>query len=162
MRSEKGITMMVLIITVLLMAILATVMINAGGNSLETVKLQNFNYEMQQVQGKVDALYEKIKLGDEEYIILGNDITESPEAMETLKNVRNINYSGLLDSQREEYYYHNSFTYYRYLTQADIQDLFDITSEPGDMIINFKTRDVISVKGFVYEGKTYHTLNEMQ
>lgn len=161
MRSEKGITMIVLIITVLLMAILATVMINSGGNSLETVKLQNFNYEMQQVQGKVDALYEKIKLGNEEYIILGNQITDSQEAMDTLKNVKGINYSGILDSQREEYYYQDNFTYYRYLTQNDLKNLFDITSEPGDMIINFKTREVISVKGFVYEGRTYHTLNDM-
>lgn len=162
MRNEKGITMVILIITVVLMAILAAVAIKTGGNSLDTVKLQNFNYEMQQIQGKVDAIYEKIKLGNEDYIILGNQITDSEEAMNTLKNVKGINYSGLLDSQREEYYYQDNFTYYRYLTQNDLENLFDITSEPGDMIINFTTREVISVKGFVYQGRTYHTLSDMK
>ena len=161
MKNEKGITMIVLVITVLLMVILAGATINYGVNSLNVTKLQNFSYELQQIQGKVDSIYEKIKLGDEEYIILGNEITDSEKAVETLKNVKGINYSNILDSQREEYYYQDNFSYYRYLTQRDLENIFDITSNPGDVIINFTTTEVISVNGFNYDGRTYYTLSQL-
>lgn len=161
MKNDRGITLLVLAITVLIMAILVGATINYGVNSLSTAKLQNFSYEMQQIQGKVDSIYEKIKLGEESYIILGNNITESEDALTTLKLVKGINYSNILDSQREQYYYQDTFTYYRYLTESDLENLLDITSNPGDMIINFYTREVISVQGVVYDGVTYYTLSQL-
>lgn len=161
LKNEKGITLLILVITILLMIILAGATINYGVNSLNTVKLQNFSYELQQIQGKVDSIYEKIKLGDESYIILGNEITDSEKAMNTLNMVKGINYLNILDSQRDQYYYQENFSYYRYLTERELENLFDITSNPGDVIINFTTREVISVDGFEYEGRTYYTLSEL-
>ncbi len=161
LKNEKGITLIVLVITVLLMLILAGTTINYGINSLSTVQLQNFSYELQQIQGKVDSIYEKIKLGDESYIILGDEITASTEAMNTLKLIKGIDYSNMLDSQKDKYYYQGQFTYYRYLSESDLENLLDITSSPGDVIINFSTREVISVQGFAYKGRTYYTLNEV-
>lgn len=161
MKNEKGITLIVLIITIVLMIIIAGTAISYGGDSLKAVKLQNFRYELEQVQGKVDTIFEKIKLGSEEYILLGNEITESEEAMNTLTIAKDINYSNILDTERDKYYYQDNFSYYRYLTQSDIQEIFNITSKPGDMIINFKTREVISVEGFEYDGRTYYTLDEL-
>ena len=122
-------------------------------NSLNAAKFQNFSYELQQIQGKVDSIYEKIKLGDESYIILGNEITDSEKAMNTLNMVKGINYLNILDSQRDQYYYQENFSYYRYLTEDNLENIFDITSNPGDVIINFTTREVISVDGFEYEGE---------
>ena len=161
LRNEKGITILILTITIILMVILAGATINYGVNSLNAAKFQNFSYELQQIQGKVDSIYEKIKLGDESYIILGNEITDSEKAMNTLNMVKGINYLNILDSQRDQYYYQENFSYYRYLTEDNLENIFDITSNPADVIINFTTREVISVDGFEYEGRTYYTLSEL-
>ena len=157
--NNKGITLISLVTTVFIMIILTAVAVNIGYNSIESVKLQNFNYDLQQVQGKVDVIYEKIKLGDESYITLGSNITESSEAINTLKTVKNIDY-GNLTEEEEEIYYINDDTTYRYLTERQIQQLFEISSNPGDMIINFQTTEVISVYGFEYKGQTYYRLSD--
>jgi len=161
-KKEVGITMVALIITILLMVILITATVNYGVNSLSTIKFQNFKYELEQVQGKVDTIYEKIKLGETDYFMIGANVTDNEEAENVLQMTRGINYSNILDSQKDNYYYQEVYTYYRYLTQYEIQDLLDISSEPGDMIINFKTRDVISVQGFTFDERTYYSLSQMK
>jgi len=162
MKNNRGITMVALVIMIILMAILIGTTINYGLNSVDTIKFQSFKYELEQIQGKVDLAYEKIKLGDTSYYTVGSNVTDSLEASNTLEIVKRIKYSNILESQREEYYYQDRYTYYRCLTQGEIQQLFDITSEPGDMIINFKTREVISVFGFPYKDKTYYSLDQLK
>ncbi len=162
MKKETGITMVALIITIILMIILITATVNYGVNSLRTIKFQNFRYELEQVQGKVDTIYEKIKLGETDYFMIGENVTDNEEAKNTLQIARQINYSNILDSQKDNYYYRETYTYYRYLTQYEVQNLFDISSEPGDLIINFKTRDVISVQGFTFDDRTYYSLSELK
>ena len=154
--------MLAIMITIVLMGILITATVNYGVNSLDTIKFQNFKYELEQVQGKVDTIYEKIKLGETDNLILGINVTDNPDARDTLEMVKGINYSRILDSQRENYYYQDKYTYYRYLSQYNVQNIFDISSEPGDLIINFKTREVISVKGFRFDDKTYYSLSDMR
>ena len=162
MKKETGITMVALIITIILMIILITATVNYGVNSLRTIKFQNFRYELEQVLGKVDTIYEKIKLGETDYFMIGENVTDNEEAKNTLQIARQINYSNILDSQKDNYYYRETYTYYRYLTQYEVQNLFDISSEPGDLIINFKTRDVISVQGFTFDDRTYYSLSELK
>ncbi len=162
MKKETGITMVALVITIILMSILILATVNYGANSLETIKFQNFRYELEQVQGKVDTIYEKIKLGEENYLTLGSNVTENIEAENTLQITTGVNYSNILESQMDNYYYKGGATYYRYLTQYEVQNIFDISSEPGDMIINFKTREVISVKGFTFDDRTYYSLSDMK
>lgn len=164
MTNDKGITLIALIITVLLTIILAAVTINYGMDSYDIVKLQNFKYELQQIQGKVDTIYEKIKLASEEektnYITLGDNITQLQTAVNVLNTLTEIDYSDMTEEEREEYYYQDEYTTYRYLSESDIQEELDISSNPGDMIINFLTREVISVNGIEYEGKTYYRLSD--
>lgn len=158
MKQEQGITLITLIITVVILVILSAVAFATGNDSIEVTKLQNFNYELQQVQGKVDAIHEKIKNGDTSYITLGSNITTSTEAMRTLKNVAKIDYESIEDG--EDYFYNETNTTYRYLTQSQLRELLDISSNPGEMIINFITREVINVDGFEYKGTTYYRLND--
>lgn len=162
MKKENGITLIVLITTVILMIILAAVAINTGSDSIEAVKLQNFNYELQQVQGKVDTIYEKIKLGNEEYKTLGSNITESNEAVQVLKTVKNLDYTNLSEEERDNYYYDDTNTKYRYLSENQVKSNLNISSNPGDMIINFETREVISVDGYEYKSQIYYSLDQMR
>lgn len=104
MKNEKGITLTILAVTIIIMVILAGTVMTYGTNSLNASKMKNFSYEMQQIQGKVDTLHEKIKIGKEEYIILGRDITQSGRAMNTLKKVKEIDYASITDVKNSEYY----------------------------------------------------------
>ena len=70
MKKEKGITILVLIITVVVMIILISATVYYGASSTETIRLENFSYELQQIQSQVDVDYEKIKAGDIKYITL--------------------------------------------------------------------------------------------
>lgn len=166
MTNDKGITLIALVITVVIMVILAAVTIDYGMDSYDIVKLQNFKYELEQIQGKVDIIYEKIKLASEEeqanYITIGNNITQLQTAVNTLNEILEIDYSNMTEEEKEEYYYQDVYTTYRYLSESDIQEKLDISSNPGDMIINFLTREVISVNGFEYEGTTYYRLNDLK
>ncbi len=62
MKNEKGITLITLIVTILLMVILVSVAIQSGGGSVKEVEFQNFSYELQQIQGRVDTIHEKMKV----------------------------------------------------------------------------------------------------
>lgn len=70
MKKEKGITLLILIITVIVMLILVSAVVYYGTNSTKSVELQNFIFEMEQIQAQVDVNHEKINSGDTKYITL--------------------------------------------------------------------------------------------
>ncbi len=160
MRNDKGITMVALVITILLMIILAGITVATGKNTMRTAQFQSFEYELEQIQGKVDVIYQKMQDNDEQYQTWGKNVTESEEAADTLKLMTGINYSNI-DNTSEEYYYTPTLTKYRLFTQSELDERFGISSNPGNVIINFETREVISVSGFAYEGEMYYTLKDI-
>lgn len=164
MKEEKGITLITLAITVLIMIILLGAGIRYGSNSYSEVKLQNFSYEMQQIQGRVDTIHEKMSMVENtpNYIFLDNEqmgvnIAYSNAALKTLKDVKNIDYlSSELQTNEELYnklYFKytsgsntQAYSYYRYFSASELESKLDLKNPKNDVIINFKTREVISVK----------------
>lgn len=165
LKNEKGITLIVLIITVIIMMIIASVGITYGTASASEVQLQTFSYELQQIQGRVDVMHEKMNLENEpSYItldgkILGQNITFSSRAVETLRKVTGKNYSNAND---EELYPNGGIdSIYRYFSKKDLQQQLEIKNPKLDVIINFKTREVISVKPHKYNGESYYRLGDI-
>lgn len=165
-KRESGITLIVLVITILLMIILASVGISAGTVSTAGIKLQNFSYELQQIQGRVDSIYEKMKLENDPSFMtlygetLGKNIRTSDEAVNTLYNVKKIQYAGASTSNKD-LYPNGQDSIYRYFSKTDLSNALDIKNPKLDVIINFKTKEVISVKGYVYKEDTYYRLSDM-
>ena len=166
MKSEKGITLIALLLTVLLMIILAGAAITYGGNSAKEVELQNFSYALQQIQGKVDTIYEKMSMDkNSTYTALdgknmGVSVVLSDEAHKTLKKITGYDYYASGSSSNPDLYHNGNGTdaYYRYFSKSDLDRILDIKNSKIDVIINFKTREVISVKGQVREERTYYHL----
>ena len=50
---------------------------------------------------------------------------------------------------------------YRYFSKADLDKTLDIKNAQHSVIINFKTREVISVDGVVCNDIEYHRLQEL-
>ena len=162
MKSEKGITLVVLMITLIIMVMLLGVGVAYGTGTYSEVKLQSFSYELQQIQGRVDTFHEKMSMENQpSYVslngeILGENIGYSDKALETLKTSKGINYlssdlqsnQALYDSlyfKQKEGSQTHAYSYYRYFSANALTKFLDIKNAKHDMIINFKTREVISV-----------------
>ena len=142
MKNENGITLMSLVITIVIMSILAVVGVNYGTSTIKAMQYQNFNYQLEQIQGRVDVIHEKINSGDNSYQTMGESATVSSNANSVLTSL------GLKSSD------------YRYFTPQNLEKFLDISNVEQEVAINFKTKDVVSINGFLYEGKIHHRLND--
>lgn len=78
MKNEKGITIITLVITIVIMLILAGIVTNSGMKSIETAKKTAFISEMEMIQAKVNTIYEERKQNSENleyYNNLGQDLS---------------------------------------------------------------------------------------
>lgn len=168
-KNERGITILTLVITVILLIILIYVGIDYGGSSLNQIKFQNFSYQLQQIQGRVDSMHEKMKMQDNpNYIFvdgktMGVDVTDNANAQVTLKKIKGISYTeGNITLGDEDYYTPQNETLYRYFSKRNLENLLDIKNPGIDVIINFKTREVISVEGLINDEKIYYRLEDIK
>ena len=139
MKREKGITLVTLIITVVLILILAGVAISSGGNTIDNSKLIQFNTEMQIIQSRVNELIEGDSI--ENLNTLGQSIPSS-------KSSQAITASGI-----------SSLTEYRYFNKDGLESI-DIYNIDREIIINFSTRDVVDINGVEVDGTKVYRLNE--
>ena len=142
MKNEKGITLMSLVITIVMMSILAVIGVNYGTSTIKAMQYQNFNYQLEQIQGRVDVIHEKINSGDNSYQTMGESATLSSNANSVLTSL------GLKSSD------------YRYFTPQDLEKYLNISNVEQEVAINFQTKDVVSINGFLYEGKMHYRLND--
>lgn len=145
MKNEKGITLVSIVITIIIMSILAVIGVNYGTSTIKGMQYQNFNYQLEQIQGRVDVIHEKINSGDNSYQTMGESAALSSEATAILNKL------GIASSEQSDY---------RYFTPKDLEDDLGIANINMEVVINFKTKDVISINGFLYEGKIHHRLND--
>ena len=80
MKSQKGITLVSLVVTIVIMAILAGVATYTGMESIQETKRTTFISELEMIQAKVNTIYEKIKVNDQDRIYytdtIGQDVTQ--------------------------------------------------------------------------------------
>lgn len=141
MHQKKGITLISLVITIILMLILAGVSISAGINAYNNSVVTDFVSKMNIIQEQVNTSYTKIKNGDTTPLDYGKRI----DSLSTeLQNKINTALAGM-DS--------TNFLYY------DIEDLKKIGVDGINqyVVINFTTREVYSLTGVEYEGVMHYS-----
>lgn len=144
LKNNKGITLVALIITVILMLILVSVATYSGINTYKNTEVTKFVAQMQLIQTKVDELVEENNIEN-----IGEEITTD----ETKKNIISLAYSnGEVQDNTDEY--KNKF---RYISRENLELQLDIADIDNDILVNFETREVISVNGVEYDGKKYYT-----
>lgn len=143
-KDNKGITLVSLIITIIIMSILVSVATYSGIDTYRNAKITNFVAQMQLIQTKVDELVDSKTV--EEINNMGlQEITTNEQ-----KNAINMAYNNQEITS-------NTITDYKLITTDNIVNLFEIEDIENDIMVNFKTREVVSVKGIEYEGTTYYT-----
>lgn len=142
-KENKGITLVALIITVILMLILVSVTTYTGINSYKQSKVTRFVTEMQLLQAKVDDLVKTNTV--EELNQIGTEITTDEQ-----KNSINYAYNNQEVTT-------NDITKYRCIAKEDILNVLDVEDAQNDIMVNFETREIVSLDGIEYNGETYYT-----
>ena len=119
MKKQRGITLVALTITIVVMMIIAAITVNFGLDLIQEVKLQDLrtNMLLMQVKGKEcveEVSFQKANVTDENEIqtiknenLKGTKVEENPEVQNLLQNTGKI-------QEGYEYYY---------LTQQDLSDM---------------------------------------
>lgn len=127
------------------MLIIAGVATTASLDSIRSAKKTAFITELEMIQEKVNTIYEKRKLNEEDiayYDSLGQDISVIDE------------------SKRNQVLKETSQEGYRYFSKENLEQL-DLSDMSQDVIINFETRDVASVTGIEMDGEMYYRLTDI-
>ena len=157
LKNTKGITLMALVITIIILIILASIGTYSGIQVVKSAQFTAFSTELKIMQTQVNSLYEKKK--NNEKILLNNVETEieqigtaissDPEVQEQAENA--FNASGITTEDIPNYKYFKTDT---------IKSL-NIEGVEGEFFVNIDKRSVVSYDGFEYEGKTYYTLEQL-
>lgn len=145
MKNEKGITLISLIVTIVIMLIIAGVATYSGMEAVQSSQKTAFISEMEMIQAKVNSIYEERKNNKEKieyYNNIGQDISIIDETkLATL-------------------FPENNFSGFKYFNSNDLKklDLYNINHE---VLINYDTREVINLNGIEIEGTIYYKLKDI-
>ena len=141
MKSDKGITLVALIIMILIIIILAGVVVNSGMGAYNDAKLTQYVARMNMIQSRVNVAYIDIKNENksvDDYGVSADNVTGS------IKNkISNIIPGGNLSD-------------YRYLSKTDVKQDLELENINVDVVVNFDTREIYSLEGIKYNGVMYY------
>lgn len=140
--KEKGVTLVALVTTIVLLMILASIGTYAGRNAIKTAKFSQFKNELKVLQAKVDELNQ-----NNETEIGTKDLTQEQKNIIT-KNVSNAD--------------DNFINGFRYCDSAYIKENFGLQSVDRDYLINVEYRYVICTEAVENDGKAYYMIYQME
>lgn len=143
-KDNKAITLVALVLTIVILLILASVITYSGADAIKNAKVTEFISKMQLMQQKVDSFVEGKTEEETNNLNIGNqELTSAQEQiLQTAKNNNEIT---------------GEIADFIYLNKQELVDKFDIEDIDDEYIINFKTREVVSVNGVEYEDNIYYT-----
>ena len=150
-RSRSGITLVSLIITVTVMAILASSIVIVSLNSIDYTGENKFIAEIKIIKERVNIVNKETAIGSIAYSDVGRKISDLTE---TEKEKAQVAFSAEGVSSEEQ-------ANYRYFNMADLKKLgiYDIELS---VLINFENLKIISVDGISINDKTYYTVESLE
>lgn len=148
-KSNRGITIIALIITIIVMLILASVTIEFGTGQIERAKLEDIKTTMLLIKGRAQIVADKESFG-EEYDKTG---------MINLADATDYNTSKLQNILND---LETSNLYIWEQTAMDNNNIQVTVTKSDFFVIDYVTGEVYYSIGYTYQGKTYYSLTEMQ
>lgn len=149
-KNNKGITLMALVITIIILIILASIGTYSGIQVVKSAQFTAFSTELKIMQTQVNKLYEEKKNGNTEYVDgLGIAISSKTDVQEQANKV--FTALGITTDTSD----------YKYFDINTIKSL-NIEGVEGEFFVNVDKRSVVSYDGFEYEGTTYYTINQLE
>lgn len=149
-KEKRGITLVTLIITIVLLAILSALTVNAGTQSLSNARFKAYAYELKILQEKVNELNQNKEFN------LGEELTPEQKALLNKKEINDV-----LSKEKNETEVQEIKSGFRYFSADYIKNTLKLQGINEDFLINVKKRILVSVKGHVYKGVTYYMSDQM-
>ena len=149
--NEKGITIITLVITIIILLILASIGVNSGKGTIELAKYDKLRNELTIIQTKVNDLNQENKTE------IGQKISTAQKSILNIDIVSNIIYSGRTEAEKAEI--ENGF---RYCSSNYIEKQFELDGIERDYLINVEYRYVVSCEGLEYKGTIYYMIDQME
>ena len=157
MQKKKGITLISLIVTIVVLIILASVATVVGLGTLEETRVVAFVGEMRIIQSRVDYIYEKIKIGEgDSYLNVGTPVTSDLANFTQIQAVIDaVNANCETTGEPKK-----TATDFQYFTAEQLKEI-GIEDVEQDVLIQFATRDVISITGVKKDNVMYYRLIDL-
>lgn len=154
MRKNKGITLITLVITVMIMAILAGTVVYNGRSAVDNSKKQQFVSDLEMIQAKVNTISAKMQNNETEtqyYSLIGRTIDDLDQARLATILERN---------PKNGDKYTTSADGFKCFGTADLEKI-GVNGIKQDILINFATREVYSYSGMKLNGKMCYKLKDV-
>lgn len=143
--SNKGITLIMLVITIIVLSILTAVTVNVGYNTYKDMQLTAYVSKMNMIQSRVNLVSQKVAQGDTSYNNIGTPISSLDTS--TKDKINSI----LVGSSSDGF---------KYYDEAALKEL-GVEKIDEEVIINLNTRIIYSIIGIKYEGVLYYNQYEL-
>ena len=143
-KDNKGITLISLIITIIIMLILVSVATGTGIETYKTSQVNKFVIQMQLLQSKIDDIIDASTI--EELNNLPLQAVTTQEQIDAISNAFKQDEIISADTSK-----------YKVFAKDKILDILDVENVHDDIMVNFETREIVSVVGIKYNGKNYYT-----
>lgn len=155
MKNKKGITLISLVITIVVLLILASIATYSGISVIKSSRLTAFVTELKIMQTQVNAMYEKNGGIEDDF---GDEIkNHAEEAANVFFNLAKWKEAQTGEEQDPEMLKLG----YTYWDKNYIKTELGIDVEQS-FFVNLKKRSVVSSEGFEYEGTVYYTLEQFE
>lgn len=144
MKNNKGITLIILLCTVIVLLIITGLVLYNGMETYKRSIVVKFETYMKVIQKKVDLMIEE----NYDIATLGSALTQSQR--NTLQEIINNDTSNYIQTDDVN----NSKI--RYFSSSDINSIFDIPDVNDDIAVNFSNREVISLNGVEKDGVMHY------
>lgn len=150
-KDDKGITLIALVITIIVLAIITSVTLYIGTELVSAAKLQTINTNMLLIKAKCKSIGELHNFDSNENPLLGNPIDINDSQYAQIKNARAITEGNTYYSFSQEDF--NSKSLNEIDATEYLVNYYD--SETGEV-------EIIYIKGFkASDGETYYKLSEI-
>ena len=144
MKNNKGITLIILLCTVIVLLIITGLVLYNGMETYKRSIVVKFETYMKVIQKKVDLMIQE----NYDIATLGSELTQSQR--NTLQEIINNDTSNYIQTDDVN----NSKI--RYFSSSDINSIFDIPDVNDDIAVNFSNREVISLNGVEKDGVMHY------
>lgn len=151
MRSEKGVTLLMLVITVVITLIIAGSAVYSGIETYKGMRVKTFSEQLSIVKERVTVIKEKAKTNSEiKLYALGKGITEAELGTELYNQAKlAIAKTGA------------NYQDYRFFDSKSLKSDLDIDIEDFIVAIDFDNNKVVGVKGVEYEGEAVYSQEQI-
>lgn len=152
MRDEKGITMLILVITIILTLLIAVTATYSGIDTYKGMRVKTFSEQLKIVRERVEVVKDKASTNSEISLnSLGRSLDELDSSLRD-DIINSINNSGELSANSANY---------RYFETSDLKEDLGVEIEDFAVAIDFDRSIVIGVRGVEYEGHVVYTQKQI-